>query len=54
MRWRGDEVKMLMLSLLVFLLFLFASTGWVRVAAVVGLICPAIVARRALRRRSSD
>jgi hypothetical protein len=51
-RWKTlDEFKLGALSLLVFLAWLIAATGWVRRLAVIWLAYPLIVVLRSARRR---
>jgi hypothetical protein len=41
-RWRFDDLKLGLISLVVFAAWVVAATGWVRALAVVWLIYPAM------------
>jgi hypothetical protein len=48
-----DDLKLGLISLLVFVAWLVAATGWVRALAVVWLVYPAVLSFRVVRRRSA-
>jgi hypothetical protein len=48
-----DDLKLSLISFLVFLAWVVAATGWVRAVGVVWLLYPATFAWRTVRRRSA-
>jgi hypothetical protein len=48
-----DDLKLGLISLVVFVAWLVAATGWVRALAVVWLVYPAVFSLRMVRRRSA-
>ncbi len=51
-RWRFDDLKVGLISLVVFVAWVVAATGWVRALALVWLIYPAMFIQRTIRRGS--